>query len=62
LLREAPLAAKDEVGEVLRNAYGLLWAELNDAKAGSTFRAWAKIAGIKVSRPAKKGKTKKDLP
>lgn len=57
LLRKMPLATKDHVGEVLRDAYGLPWARLTIAKAGGAFRTWAKIAGIKLSKvPMNKSK------
>jgi hypothetical protein len=59
LLQVSPASNAEEVGALLRDAYGLPWANTTTKMAGSMFRAWAAYAGISLSRgktPVKKKK------
>jgi energy-coupling factor transporter ATP-binding protein EcfA2 len=52
LLRRKPSSSNQEVGAVLQAAYGTDWTEQTTELMGKTFRAWAKAAGLSVSRRA----------
>jgi hypothetical protein len=49
-LGENPGARADDVGAILRDAYGLPWVNTTTRIAGSKFRKWASEAGIKIDK------------
>lgn len=49
LLETAPESSSEKIGALLRDAYGLPWADTTTKMAGSKFRAWAAHAGIFLS-------------
>jgi len=48
-LAETPNASPLLIGELIRAAYGQPWKATTISKAGSTFRAWANLAGFPVA-------------
>lgn len=48
LLKEQPRARPEEVGAILRDAYGLPWVSSTTALAGTKFRSWAAASGIRI--------------
>lgn len=49
LLNVNPSSAAMDVGAIIRDAYGFLWAEATTRMAGSKFRAWAGAAGLNLN-------------
>jgi biotin operon repressor len=62
LIKRIPDVHPDEVGAILRDAYGLPWADATTRIAGTKFRAWANFAGISTSKVAKSVQKRKILP
>lgn len=50
LIKAKPDARPEEVGGILRDAFGLPWAETTTRMAGTRFRAWANFAGILTTK------------
>jgi hypothetical protein len=51
MLDKKPDSRSEQIGEIIREAYGLLWSDATIAMAGGKFRAWARAAGVKVLKP-----------
>lgn len=50
LLQTKADARPEDVGELIKEAYGLPWASTTTSMAGSAFRAWAAHAGVGISK------------
>jgi hypothetical protein len=54
LLRAKADARPDEIGGVIKDAYGLQWEKTTVSMAGSMFRAWATLAGLLIKKPERR--------
>lgn len=53
LLEKDPAVRPEAVGALLRDAFGLPWADSTTKLAGAKFRTWARAAGIPVAKLAR---------
>jgi hypothetical protein len=54
LLQSTPRARSEDVGEILRAAYGLPWVASTTKMAGTKFRSWARAAGLQLMKVHRK--------
>lgn len=62
MLESMPNARPEEIGSLIKVAYGRPWARSTVTMAGTTFRAWASAAGARISKiPRRNAVNAKDL-
>lgn len=52
-IKANPVISTMSAGELLRDAYGVRWADATTKQAGTKFRAWAAYAGLEVKRASR---------